>query len=298
MSRGYAQTRSYRDFFRIHAPLAAVDRAVDSAPPFARSNRGLVLNIDTGAETPGEMRIELDTLPVIPFAAATRGLVSLAMDPAAYGDDQGVDLFLPRSAFDRVADHYGAARIASLSLPVGAAREDVVLAHLASCLERALEPSSASSTATIDQVSLALNLHLAQRYGGLKPPRTPDRGGLAPWQLRLARNALDRNLDGGVSLDTVADACGLSASHFSRAFSRSTGVAPHRWLMQRRIEIAKDMIMERGMPLAQIALACGFSDQSHFTRTFAMMTGFTPRRWRTAQDTSPVCQAIPAQVYA
>ena len=177
MSRGYAQTRSYRDFFRIHAPLAAVDRAVDSAPPFARSNRGLVLNIDTGAETPGEMRIELDTLPVIPFAAATRGLVSLAMDPAAYGDDQGVDLFLPRSAFDRVADHYGAARIASLSLPVGAAREDVVLAHLASCLERALEPSSASSTATIDQVSLALNLHLAQRYGGLKPPRTPERGG-------------------------------------------------------------------------------------------------------------------------
>jgi AraC-like DNA-binding protein len=298
MGSGYTQTRSYREFFRIHAPAAAVDRAVDHQAQHARTSRAMVLNIDTGAQTAGEVRVELDVLPVIPFAAATKGLVSLAMDQTTYGEGQGIDLLLPRSAFDRVADRYGAARITSLSLPVGAAREDAVLAHLGASLEFVLSPSSASSTAMIDQVSLALNLHIAQRYGGLKPPRMPERGGLAPWQLRLARNAFDQNLDGGVSLDTVADACGLSASHFSRAFSRSTGVAPHRWLMRRRVEIAKDMIMERGMPLAQIALACGFSDQSHFTRTFATMTGFTPRRWRMSQHCNLASQSLSAEAYA
>lgn len=298
MDCSYGQTRSYRDFFRIHAPVAAVDRAVDRQAPLARTSRGMILNIDTCAEVPSEMRVDLDVLPVIPFAAATKGLVSLATDQSAYGECQGIDLFLPRSAFDRVADHYGAARITALSLPVGAAHADVVMAHLGSCLELALSPSAASNTPMIDQVSLALNLHIAQQYGGLKPPRTPERGGLAPWQLRLARNAFDQNLDGGVSLDTVADACGLSASHFSRAFSRSTGLAPHRWLIRRRIEIAKDLIMKHAMPLAQIALACGFSDQSHFTRTFATMTGFTPRRWRTSQHGIPAAQSTPAQAYA
>jgi transcriptional regulator GlxA family with amidase domain len=51
--------------------------------------------------------------------------------------------------------------------------------------------------------------------------------------------------------------------------------------MQRRVEVAKDLMLAEPMPLAQVAAACGFADQSHFTRTFASLTGLTPARWRT-----------------
>jgi AraC-like DNA-binding protein len=117
----------------------------------------------------------------------------------------------------------------------------------------------------------------------MRTPKLPASGGLSPWQLRLARNALERNLGQEVCLEELAKACGLSVSHFSRAFRRSTGLAPHRWLMRRRIEVAKAMVLERAMPLAEIALACCFSDQSHFTRVFSSITGVTPGRWRATQ---------------
>ena len=116
--------------------------------------------------------------------------------------------------------------------------------------------------------------------GDLKHPVRHNRARLSPWQLRLARNTFDANLDGSVSLDDLAKECGLSVSQFSRAFKRSTGVAPHQWLMHRRIDVAKDLIRDGISALAEVALSCGFSDQSHLTRAFARATGLTPGRWR------------------
>jgi transcriptional regulator GlxA family with amidase domain len=130
----------------------------------------------------------------------------------------------------------------------------------------------------------ALSLHIAQRYGGLQPPQRQPAGGLAPWQLRLATNAIEENLDGSIVLEDLAFKCGLSTSHFSRAFAKSTGLAPHRWITRRRVDVAKDMISSASMPLAQVAVACGFSDQSHFTRMFAALNGVTPGRWRATQE--------------
>jgi AraC-like DNA-binding protein len=74
-------------------------------------------------------------------------------------------------------------------------------------------------------------------------PRPLVSGGLAPWQLRLARDTINANLDGDFSLEQIARECRLSVSHFARAFTRSTGISPHRWLMQRRVEVAKDLML-------------------------------------------------------
>ncbi len=87
-------------------------------------------------------------------------------------------------------------------------------------------------------------------------------------------------LSGEVSLDELAKACGLSVGHFARAFRRSTGVAPHRWLVRLRLELAAGMLRDNRLPLSRIAADCGFSDQSHFTRAFSRAMGMAPGAWR------------------
>ncbi len=104
--------------------------------------------------------------------------------------------------------------------------------------------------------------------------------GLAPWQLRRVHAFVDANLDADPSIADLAGECRLSPSHFARAFSRSVGTPPHRWLVNHRIERAKELLRDGGHELAQIALTCGFVDQSHFTRAFVRSVGQSPGRWR------------------
>ena len=91
---------------------------------------------------------------------------------------------------------------------------------------------------------------------------------------------LDANLDGKLPLSQLAEKCGLSTRHFARAFRQSTGVPPHRWLLSRRVDRAKDLLRDPALSLAEVALACGFADQSHFTRMFTTLVGLSPGLWR------------------
>jgi AraC-like DNA-binding protein len=91
---------------------------------------------------------------------------------------------------------------------------------------------------------------------------------------------LTGDLTGATSLSEIALACGLSVGHFSRAFRRSTGLAPHAWLLHIRVEAAKAMLRQREAQLSVIAMACGFADQSHFSRVFTRRVGSSPGAWR------------------
>ena len=106
------------------------------------------------------------------------------------------------------------------------------------------------------------------------------RGGLAPWQLKRAEALMSENLSVQVPLGQVAEECGLSVRHLARAFRQSTGVPPHRWLLDRRVERAKELLPNSKLSLSDVALACGFGDQSHFTRTFTAAVRLSPGVWR------------------
>jgi len=77
----------------------------------------------------------------------------------------------------------------------------------------------------------------------------------------------------------LADAGGWRVRHFSRMFM-STGQTPHSFILRRRVDRAKDLLRRPKLPLAEVALSCGFADQSHFTTSFRKATGRTPLRWR------------------
>ena len=187
---------------------------------------------------------------------------------------------IPRSAFDEVADDARAHRIGDLRGPRGKGVADATMRNLGFALNAGFDRPSEVSHVFLEHVSHAVCAHVAQAYGGMRPNSMARRGGLAAWQERRAKDLLAANLDGAVTLTAIAQECRLSLSHFSRAFRESVGVAPHRWLINRRVELAKDLMRNRDSALSEIALRCGFADQSHFTRVFTNRVGVSPGAWR------------------
>ncbi len=122
--------------------------------------------------------------------------------------------------------------------------------------------------------------YVARASRSVDPAGVPSRSGLAPWQLRRAKEMFRADLSANLSLQRVAEACKLSVSHFSRAFKVSTGEPPHQWLLTARIERARDVLADSATPLVEVADMCGFADQSHFSRVFARAMGSSPGAWR------------------
>ena len=145
---------------------------------------------------------------------------------------------------------------------------DPVAPHLETCLETARSGSSEMCSVCLVHLEPALEAYLRQAQSTLAPSPPVTRGGLAPWQLRRVKQIMDSHLNGAVSLLELAQVCNLSPGHFARAFKQTTGQSPHRWLIARRIDKAKQLMTETSLSLAEIACACGFADQSHFTRLF------------------------------
>ena len=206
----------------------------------------------------------------------------LKRDPVALIDKpyHGIFFYIPRSAFNAIADDVNAPRISELNYRPGAGVPDQTTLCLGQSMIAALANPERASRLFVDHVTLAVGTHVAQTYGNLRPVAHLPRGGLAPWQVKRAKEVLSANLDGSVSLKEVALECGLSVSHFSRAFRASVGMAPHRWLLKRRVEFAKNLLPNARLSLTEVALGSGFADQSHFTRVFSREVGTSPGMWR------------------
>jgi AraC family transcriptional regulator len=191
-------------------------------------------------------------------------LHDLKRDPTAFPDKafHSLIFYLPRAALDAIADDANASRICNLSYEPGAGVNDVTISCLGGLLLPALSHPDQANPLFVDHVLLAVGVHIAQTYGGMRPMSRLARGGLAPWQERRARGILHASIKNGVALKEVARECGLSAGYFSHAFRRTLGVAPHKWLTKQRVELSKEKLRDDGLSLSDVAAECGFSDQS------------------------------------
>ena len=187
---------------------------------------------------------------------------------------------IPRAAFDAIATEANAVPIRDFDYAPGVGVEDPTIAGLGASILAGLRGETDVNRPLLDHLILALAAHVATRHGGMAAMSRAARGGLAPWQVRRAKEILSANLDGAVPLTEVARQCGLSVGHFSRSFRQSFGATPHQWLVQRRLDAAKDLIRSCRMPLSNVALSCGFADQSHLTRVFTREVGASPAAWR------------------
>jgi AraC family transcriptional regulator len=160
---------------------------------------------------------------------------------------------------------------------------DPVIHALGSALLPALEKPEAASRMFVDHVLFAMRAHVAQRFGA-PIERSAQRGGLATWQERRAKAYIEAHLSENVALADVARECTLSVAQFARAFKRSTGLAPYQYLTERRLARARLLLLHSDLPLADIAIRCGFADQSHFTKVFRNAFGASPGKLRSASS--------------
>jgi AraC family transcriptional regulator len=188
--------------------------------------------------------------------------------------------YIPSAALNMLADQANVPRISELRYKPGVGVFDETIRHIGLSLLPALQTPDQVSRLFTDHMTLALAAHCAQTYGGMQTLSEPLKGGLAPWQEKRSKEMLAGDLSGATPLHEIAGACGLSVSHFSRAFHKSTGLAPHAWLLQARVESAKAMLRSGDASLSAIARACGFADQSHFSRVFTSRVGLSPGAWR------------------
>ncbi len=208
-------------------------------------------------------------------------VVSLTESPVSTmsGPLDAVQFYLPHALLDAFAQEEGLARPSHLAWP--RTDRDPVAAGLVDLLLPQMAAPDAARAMFVEHVGMAFLAHAIERYGdGPAPARGPVRSGLSPWQERRARDLMQARFATPLTITEVAEACRLSPSYFAAAFRRSTGHSPHRFLTTLRITEAKRLMLGTALPLAEVALLCGFGDQSYFTRAFSQAVGTSPGQWR------------------
>ena len=135
----------------------------------------------------------------------------------------------------------------------------------------------------VEILASALGAHVLRNHSNLDSASVSlpvARGALDPRRLQRVKDLIETNPGADLTIETLAKEACLSPFHFARAFKAATGMAPHRYLSNRRIEKAKSWISEGQLSLAEIAFRCGFSSQASFAKWFKRLVGATPGAYR------------------
>lgn len=171
-------------------------------------------------------------------------------------------------------------RAVDIPAPV-AGRQLPRVAHLLGLIESELCRPSLGSRLMIDGLLRAIVGLLASRAATIEN-QACERIYLSQPKLKRVIDFIEANLQESIGLDDLAQAAGLSANHFLRVFKLATGETPYHFVRARRLEKARQLLAANVMPLAELALECGFANQAHFTAAFTREVGISPGRYRRA----------------
>jgi AraC family transcriptional regulator len=160
-------------------------------------------------------------------------------------------------------------------LTIGA---DPLIHQIAIALKTSLEVNGTASKLYADTMANALAVHLLTRYSTEIAPLPPQPlGGLSKLQLKQVVDYIHNYLEQDVSLAELANLVQLSSYHFTRLFKQSVGLAPHQYHIRCRVDRAKQLLLERKLSLAEIAIVVGFASQGHLNYHFKRWVGATPK---------------------
>jgi AraC family transcriptional regulator len=189
-----------------------------------------------------------------------------------------VQLYLPPTTLQRVAREADVA--APGDLVERTVHPDPVTSRLLLSAADALEGSAALDSLFRHQLTDLLATRLLAAHAGSPATFQPVMGGLSPKVLCRAIERLRSDSHADVSLAALAADAGLSRFHFCRAFKESTGLSPHAWLRQHRLEQAMNMLRDTDASVVSVAAALGYSSQTAFAAAFRKLTGEAPSDWR------------------
>ncbi|WP_197434521.1 helix-turn-helix domain-containing protein [Agrobacterium vitis] len=167
--------------------------------------------------------------------------------------------------------------VSCLSLSPDLGFEDPIVMYAMRGIGSEIREESPLSNLLVESYVATIFTQLMRRQSSLPARR---QGGLSSATLNRVAQKIDDELDDGLSLQQLADLAGLSIPHLCRAFKQTFGLPPYRYIIQRRIERAKQHLRDTSLSITEIALSCGFSSASHFANVFRKEVGTTPLDYR------------------
>ncbi|MEP6903605.1 MAG: AraC family transcriptional regulator [Actinomycetota bacterium] len=158
---------------------------------------------------------------------------------------------------------------------------DAFITQIGATLYSEFKNPSAVGRIYIESLAVTLAVHLLRNYSVAAQHLREFSGGLSGARLRRAVEYIEAHLDLNLSLTQVAEIVGMSPYHFSRALKKSTGYAPHAYVVHQRLERAKQLLTETKKPIIEIAAAVGYVNHCHFSTQFHKLVGISPSAYRT-----------------
>lgn len=160
------------------------------------------------------------------------------------------------------------------------ARADPLIYQIGLTLKTELTSDESVSRFYAESLFTALSAHLLRKYSKRQHRIREYEDGLPTYKLNQALEYINAHLDQEIKLADLAKLLGMSQYYFCRLFKQSMGISPYQYLIQQRVEQAKQLLKQKGVAIADIALECGFSSQSHLSEHFRKLTGSTPKAYR------------------
>jgi AraC family transcriptional regulator len=231
----------------------------------------------------GVQRLERRAGKSVAIGTARSGVVTIIpAGSSARWDIPGpvdvIQLYLPHTTLERVAREADAPIPGDLLERTG--HSDPVTSGLLMNAADVLEGNTVLDVLFRQRLMDLLATRILAAHTGVPTSFEPTVGGLAPHTLRRAIERLRSESDADVSLAALASDAGLSRFHFCRAFKESTGLSPHAWLRQHRLEQAMNMLRDTDTSIVSVAAQLGYASQTAFTAAFKKLTGETPSDWR------------------
>ena len=155
---------------------------------------------------------------------------------------------------------------------------DPFIQQLGTAFRAACQQNQAQGNPYLDSLATVLAVHLLTHYSTHPGHDCKDR--LPRYKLNQALNYIQDHLDQQIKLSEIAQLLEISQHYFCRLFKHSMGMAPYQYVLQQRVERAKQLLSQREIEISEVAFQCGFANQSHLTKLFHQFTGTTPRAYR------------------
>lgn len=153
---------------------------------------------------------------------------------------------------------------------------DARLESIAWAIKAEIEATVPSDSTYAETLGMALAIRLVDNNGRRSATAGNDRAALSSRQQRRLTDFIEDHIDQSLSLADLAIVAGLSISHLKPLFHATFGMPVHKYVLTRRVERAKTLLLTADMPLAQVALETGFAHQSHMTHWMRRLLGLTP----------------------
>ena len=228
----------------------------------------------------------IDDKPVLalPMGAGSSNIFDLRRKYIGYGVSSFhmMSFYVPRAVLKTVAELDETREIDELAHDPCGGIEDAVIRELGSTLYPAFRRPDEANMLFVDHITTAIAAHVLHAYGAKAHNARSTGLGLSKWQETRVKEVIAAHIDGNVTIAQLARECGLPLTGFASAFASTVGVPPHKWLLERRLERAMTMMRQTTLPLGQIAVECGFTDERHLVRVFSRSVGASPQSWRRA----------------